>query len=129
MENWKDINEEEDQASKAWLVLLFLMSWETSMPNVMLKFLNIFVIKGTNFYFGHKDKVYVINKELIVDVFEVYAKKYVKDMKGHVNKSLALQTLQSYKIAPTNSTKDQWNAKSLGLPYSVRYPTITSMIY
>jgi hypothetical protein len=31
----------------------------------------MFVIKGTDIYFGHKDKVYVINKQLIVDVFEV----------------------------------------------------------
>jgi len=41
------------------------------MFNVMLKFLNTFLIKGTNIYFGHKDKVYVINKQLIVDVFGV----------------------------------------------------------
>lgn len=42
-------------------------------PNIMLEFLNIFVIKGTNLYFEYKDKVYVINKQLIVDVFRVYA--------------------------------------------------------
>ncbi len=41
------------------------------MPNVMLEFLNTFFIKGANIYFGHKDKVYVINKQLIVDVFGV----------------------------------------------------------
>jgi len=39
------------------------------MPNVMLEFLNTFLIKGTYIYFGHKDKVYVINKQLIIDVF------------------------------------------------------------
>jgi hypothetical protein len=38
MENWKDIVEEEDWASKVGLVPLFLMGWETSMPNVMLEF-------------------------------------------------------------------------------------------
>jgi hypothetical protein len=32
------------------------------MPDVMLKFLNTFLIKGVDIYFGHKDKVYVINK-------------------------------------------------------------------
>jgi hypothetical protein len=32
------------------------------MLNVMLEFLNTFVIKGVNIYFGQKDKVYVINK-------------------------------------------------------------------
>jgi hypothetical protein len=41
------------------------------MPNVMLKFLNIFLIKGVDIYFRHKDKVYVINKQLIIDVFGV----------------------------------------------------------
>jgi hypothetical protein len=69
---------------------------------VMLKVLNTFVIKGTYIYFGHKDKVYVINKQLIVDVFGVCEKGYVEDLKGQVNKSLALQALQSCKIAPTN---------------------------
>jgi hypothetical protein len=62
MEDWKDINEEEDWASKVGLVPLFLMNYEAQMLDVMLKFLNIFVIKGTYIYFGHKDKVYVISK-------------------------------------------------------------------
>ncbi len=62
MENQKDIIAEEDWASKARLVLLFPMGWETLMPDVMLKFLNTFLIKGAIIYFGHKDKVYVINK-------------------------------------------------------------------
>jgi hypothetical protein len=39
----------------------------------MLEFLNKFVITGTNIYFGYKDKVYVINKWLIVNVFRVCA--------------------------------------------------------
>ncbi len=41
------------------------------MLDVMLEFLNTFLIKGAYIYFGHKDKVYVINKQLIVDVFGV----------------------------------------------------------
>jgi hypothetical protein len=56
----------------------------------MLEFLNTFVIKDKDIYFGHKDKVYVINKQLIVNVFGVCAKGYVEDLKGHINKSLAL---------------------------------------
>jgi hypothetical protein len=32
------------------------------MPEVMLEFLNTFLIKGLDIYFGHKDKVYIINK-------------------------------------------------------------------
>jgi hypothetical protein len=58
------------------------MSWEALIPHVMLEFLNTFVIKGKNIYFGHKDKVYVNSKESIIDVFAVCAKGYVKDSKG-----------------------------------------------
>jgi hypothetical protein len=73
MENWKDIVEEEDWASKARPIPLFLMGWETPMHDVMLEFLNTFLIKSIDIYFGHKDKVYVINKRLIIDVFGVCA--------------------------------------------------------
>jgi hypothetical protein len=58
------------------------MGWEALMPDVMLKFLNTFLIKGANIYFGHKDKVYVINKQLIVDVSGVCAERYVEKPKG-----------------------------------------------
>ncbi len=51
------------------------------MPDVMLEFLNTFLIKGANIYFGRKDKVYVINKQLIVDVFRVCVEGYVKNRK------------------------------------------------
>jgi hypothetical protein len=57
------------------------------------EFFNIFLIKGANIYFGHKDKVYVINKQLIVDVFGVCAKGYVEELKGQVSKSLVVQAL------------------------------------
>jgi len=62
MENWKDIVEEENWASKVGLVTLFLIEWHALMLNVMLEFLNTLLIKGANIYFGHKDKVYVISK-------------------------------------------------------------------
>ncbi len=45
--------------------------------------------KGVNIYFGHKDKVYVINKQLIVYVFRMS----VEELKGQVNKSLAIKEL------------------------------------
>ncbi len=48
----------------------------------MLEFFNTFLIKGVNIYFGHKDKVYVISKQLIVDVFGVCTEGYVKEPKG-----------------------------------------------
>jgi len=65
------------------------------MPNVMLEFINTFLIKGADIYCGHKDKVYLISKQLIVDVFGVCAKGYVEELKGQVSKSLAVQ---AYKI-------------------------------
>ncbi len=46
MKNWKDIATKENWAFKARLVPLFLMGWEASMPDVMLEFLNTFLIKG-----------------------------------------------------------------------------------
>jgi hypothetical protein len=52
------------------------------MPNVMLEFFNTFLIKGSNIYFGHKDKVCVIIKQLIVDVFGMCVKGYVEEPKG-----------------------------------------------
>jgi hypothetical protein len=85
MENWKDIVEE-DWASKARLVRLFLMDWQAPILNVMLEFFNTFLIKGIDIYFGHKDKVYVINKQLIEDVFGVCVEGYIEEPKGQVNK-------------------------------------------
>jgi len=67
---------------KARLVPLFLMDWQAPMPIVMLEFLNTFLIKGADTYFRHKDKVYVITKQLIVDVFRVCVEGYVEDPKG-----------------------------------------------
>jgi hypothetical protein len=82
MENWKDIVAKEDWAFKAWLVPLFLMGWEASMLDVMLGFMNTFLIKGANIYFNHKDKVYLISKQLIIDVFGVCMEGYVEELKG-----------------------------------------------
>ncbi len=62
----------------------------------MLEFLNTFLMKGAYIYFGHKDKVYVISKQLIVGVFGVCVKGYVEELKGQVNKSLTIQALQNF---------------------------------
>jgi hypothetical protein len=51
------------------------------MLDVMREFLNTFLIKGIDIYFGHKDKVYVINKQLILDVFRVCVDGYVEEPK------------------------------------------------
>jgi len=69
------------------------MDWKAQLPNVMLEFLNTFLIKGTNIYFGHKDKVYVISKQLDVDVFGVYVERYVEESKRQVSKSLTVEAL------------------------------------
>jgi len=72
---------------------LVTLEWQAPMFDVMLEFLDTFEIKGTNICFGHKDKVYVINKQLIVNVFGMCAEGYVEEPKGHANKSLAIQAL------------------------------------
>ncbi len=66
---------------------------------------------------------------MIIDVFGVCVEGYVENLKGQVGKIVALQALHSCRSTPTNSTRDQWNAKNLGWPYSVKYPTMISMIY
>jgi hypothetical protein len=52
-----------------------------------------FVIKGTNIYFGYQEKVYVISKQLIVNVFRVCVEGYVEDLKGQVSKIVTIQAL------------------------------------
>jgi hypothetical protein len=66
------------------------MEWHAPTPDVMLEFVNTFCIKSVDIYFGHKDKVYVINKQLIVNVFGVCVDGYVEEPKGQVNKSLVV---------------------------------------
>jgi hypothetical protein len=55
------------------------MKWEALIPYIMLEFLNTFVIKGTNIYFGYQDKMYVISKQLIINVFRACVEGYVED--------------------------------------------------
>jgi hypothetical protein len=76
------------------------MKWEAPIPNIMLEFLSNFVIKSTSIYFDYKDKMYVISKQLLIDVFRVYAKGYVENPKGQINKTIALQALQVIELNP-----------------------------
>ncbi len=99
------------------------------MLDVMFEFLSTFLIKGADIYFGHHDKVWVINKQLIIDVFEVCVEGNVEEPKGQVSKSQVVQALQNYRLAHANSSIDQWNAKGPGLPYSIRYLAIIFLIY
>jgi hypothetical protein len=72
----------------------------------MLEFFNIFMIKDIDIYFGHKDKVYVISKQFIVDVFGVCVEGYIEDLKGHVSKTLTIQALQGCRLTFANSSTD-----------------------
>ncbi len=81
---------------------MFLMEWEALMPNIMLEFFNTLLIKGVDICIGHKDKVYVINKQLTVDVFGMCVERYVEELKGQISKSLTIQALQSCRLAPAN---------------------------
>ncbi len=60
-----------------------------------LAILDIVTLLEKDIYFGHKDKVYVINKQLIINVFGVCAKRYVEEPKGQVSKSL---TIRHYRV-------------------------------
>ncbi len=72
----------------------------------MLEFFNTFFIKDADIYFGHKDKVYIISKQLIVDVLGMCVEGYVEEPKGQVSKSLAIQTLQTCRLALSNYFAD-----------------------
>jgi hypothetical protein len=62
LKNWKDVSGKEEWADKARLITLFFMKWEAPIQDIMLEFLNIFVIKGQYICFGYENKVYVISK-------------------------------------------------------------------
>jgi hypothetical protein len=51
------------------LVTLLAIEWKELDHDV--EFLSTFVIKGSKIYFGRKNIVYVISKQLIVDAFDV----------------------------------------------------------
>jgi hypothetical protein len=54
---------------------------------------------------------------------------YAEESKGHVSKSFIVQTLKSCRLAPANFSANQWNANSLGMPYSIKYLAIKFVIY
>jgi hypothetical protein len=56
------------------------------------------VIKGLEIYFGKKNMVYFISKQLIVNAFGVYDSGYNKDPKGQVIKTLAKELLFKHDI-------------------------------
>ncbi len=50
--------------------------------------------------------MYVISKQLIIDVFGVCVVGCVKESKGQISKSLTIQALQSCRVALVNSFVD-----------------------
>jgi hypothetical protein len=61
---------------------LLAIEWKEPNHDALVEFLNIFVNKGCEIYFGRRNIVYVISKQLIVDVFCVCQSGYVEDPKG-----------------------------------------------
>jgi len=52
------------------------------MLDVMLEFFDTLLINDANVYFGHKDKVYLISIQLVIDVIGIYEEGYVEKTKG-----------------------------------------------
>ncbi len=87
---WKKMGEgKETWASKASLVTLLDIDQKEPNHDILVEFLNIFVIKGFKIYFGRKGIVSVIGKQIIADAFQVCQSKYVEDPK--VTKMLDLR--------------------------------------
>jgi hypothetical protein len=76
------------------------MKWEALILNIMLEFFNTFIIKSTNIYFGYKDKVYVITKQLIIDVLRICGEGYVEDPKGQVSRTIAYKFSRAIELNP-----------------------------
>ncbi len=66
----------------------------------LVELLNIFVIKRVEIYFRTYDTMYVINKQMMVDVFSVCQARYIEDPKGQVNKLIVGELLYNHGIMP-----------------------------
>ncbi len=55
-------NKEQAQASKVGLITLLAINWKELDHDALVEFLNTFVIKGCEIYFGKRNIMYVINK-------------------------------------------------------------------
>ncbi len=103
--------EEDERKKKVWaskvgLVMLLVIEWTELDHDALLEFFSTFVIKGSKVYFGRKNIVYVINKQLIVDAFGVYQSGYIEDPKGHVTKTFAEELLFKHDIKPPYTNVD-----------------------
>ncbi len=69
---WKQMgNTKEASASKVGLITLVANNWQELDHDALVEFLNTFVIKGCEIYFGRRNLMYVISKQLITYVFGV----------------------------------------------------------
>ncbi len=91
---------EEAQASNVGLVTLLAIKWKELDHDALVEFLNTFVIKGSEIYFGRRKIMYVISEQLIANVFSVYQSGYVEDPEGYMTKTLAKKLLFKHGIKP-----------------------------
>jgi hypothetical protein len=61
---------------------LLAIEWKEPNHDALVDFLNTFVIKGSEVYFGRRNIVYVISLQLIANAFGVYQNGYFEDPKG-----------------------------------------------
>jgi hypothetical protein len=80
---WKKMGEgKETWANKVGLVTLLDIEWKEPDHGALVEFLNIFVIKESEIYFGRRGIMYVINKQIMVDAFRMCHTGYIEDPKG-----------------------------------------------
>jgi hypothetical protein len=78
IEMWKKMGKgEETWASKACLITLLDIEWKELDHEALVELLNTFVIKGSEIYFGRRNIMYVINKQIIANAFGVHQSGYV----------------------------------------------------
>jgi hypothetical protein len=62
--------------------MLMAIEWKEPIHDTLVEFLNTFVIKGSQIYFGRKNIVYAISKQLIANAFGACYSGYVEEPKG-----------------------------------------------
>ncbi len=87
---WKKMGKgKEVWVNKVGLVTLLVIEWKEPDHEILVEFLNTFVIKGSKIYCRRRNMVYVISKQLIANALGVYYNGYIEDPKGPMTKMLA----------------------------------------
>jgi hypothetical protein len=69
---WKKMGEgKEAWVNKVGLVTLLDIEWKELDHGTIMEIFNTFVIKGYEIYFGKKNIMHVINKQILVDAFGI----------------------------------------------------------